>query len=76
MMDQDRDQSCERKTKTKANDRSRRGLPRVFAKSERGLDAATAAETDMSAVTGFGDDRINRKGSRGRVGRLTVLNKP
>lgn len=35
---------------------------RVFAKSERGLDAATAAETVLGALTGFGDDRINRKG--------------
>lgn len=35
---------------------------RVFAKSERGLDAATEAETDLDAVTGFGDDRNNRKG--------------
>lgn len=41
---------------------------RVFAKSERGLDAATAAETDLGAVTGFGDDRNQQEGPRGRVG--------
>lgn len=41
---------------------------RVFAKSERGLDAATAAETDFGAVTVFGDDRINWKDRTAMVG--------
>lgn len=34
--------------KHKANDRSRRGLPRVFANSERGLDTATALSRNGS----------------------------
>lgn len=48
---------------------------RVFAKSERGLDAATAAETDLSAVTGLKMIESTER-AEGQGGRLTVLNKP